>query len=147
MNCFAFSVPMPPSSNAMFATDFKTKRRFITKDYAAWRRSAAGAVNEAWKKQGSPKFERGLSLTIHLGLNYQSDIDNRIKPLLDLLDKSIPDFPNDRYIERIEIERASDVTGARVLVMQLQPPETKQKNDFCVDKPTEIFGDFASEGA
>jgi Holliday junction resolvase RusA-like endonuclease len=121
MNSFAVSVPMPPSANMMFATDFKTKRRFRSKVYTAWRDSTAKAVKVEWQRQGAPKFEPPLALTIHLGLNYQSDIDNRIKPLLDLLDKSIPDFPNDRYIDRIEVERVKGLDGARLLIVQGAP--------------------------
>ena len=118
MNTFAFSVPMPPSVNAMFATDFKTKRRFMSKAYKAWRDAAAMSVALDWRRAGSPRFERHLSLTVHLGLNYASDIDNRCKPLLDLLKHAIPDFPDDRYIDRISIERVKDIAGARVLIMQ-----------------------------
>lgn len=118
MNSFAFTVTMPPSVNQMFATDFKTKRRFMSKAYSAWRTGQAAAVHEAWQNAGQPKFQPPLALTIHLGLNYQSDIDNRVKPLLDLLDKSIPGFPNDRYIDRIEVERVKELSGARVLIIQ-----------------------------
>ena len=118
MNSFAFSISMPPSVNAMFATDFRTKRRFMSKEYSAWRNGESRAVHEAWVKAGKPKFERPVALTIHLGLNYKSDIDNRVKPILDLLDKSIPNFPNDRYIDRLTVERHRDIYGARVLIMQ-----------------------------
>lgn len=121
MNSFAFSVSMPPSVNSMFATDFKTKRRFMSKAYKAWREGAAKDVGDQWRRAGSPRFERHLSLTIHLGLNYASDIDNRVKPLLDLLAKSMPDFPDDRYIERISVERVKGIDGARVLILQGAP--------------------------
>jgi Holliday junction resolvase RusA-like endonuclease len=116
---FGFSVPMPPSVNAMFATDFKTKRRFISKAYAQWLKDAKDTTHSAWKRQGSPTFTSPLAVTIHLGLNYQSDIDNRIKPLLDMLGKAIPDFPNDRYINRLDVERIRELTGANVLVRQM----------------------------
>ena len=121
MNSFAFSVPMPPSVNAMFATDFKTKRRFMSKAYKAWRDAAGLSVALDWRRAGSPRFERHLSLTVHLGLNYASDIDNRVKPLLDLLAKSIPDFPDDRYIDRISVERVKGIDNARVLILQGAP--------------------------
>lgn len=118
MTSFAFSVSMPPSVNQMFATDFRTKRRFMSKAYSAWRETEKETVNQAWLTAGKPQFAPPLALTIHLGLNYQSDIDNRVKPILDLLDKSIPGFPNDRYIDRIEVERVKELSGARVLIVQ-----------------------------
>lgn len=122
MTSFFFSVSMPPSANSMFATDFKTKRRFISKQYAAWRKVQAEALSDFWRLAGSPKFERHLSLTVHLGLNYQSDLDNRLKPILDLLGKAIPDFPDDRYIDRITVERTPGIEGARVLIVQGSKP-------------------------
>lgn len=123
MNSFAFSVPMPPSANSMFATDFKTKRRFMSKQYSAWRKAAAQSVALDWRRCGSPKFERHLSLTIHIGLNYTGDISNRIKSIEDLLPHAIPDFPDDRYIDRITIERVKGIDGARVLILQAGPLE------------------------
>ena len=122
MNSFAFSTSMPPSVNSMFATDFKTKRRFISKDYAAWRKAEALSVGQSWRRSGSPKFENHLSLTVHLGLNYRSDIDGRLKALCDLLAHAIPDFPDDRYIDHITVERTPGIDGARVLIMQGYPP-------------------------
>ncbi len=121
MNVLAFSIPMPPSANSLFATDFKTKRRFMSKQYKAWRDAASVQLKADWQRTGSPKFERHLSLTVHLGLNYASDIDNRLKPLMDLLAKSIPDFPDDRYVDRISIERVKGITDARVLILQGSP--------------------------
>jgi len=117
MNVFAFSVSMPPSANNMFAT--YNNRRIISREYKAWREKEEAAVFEAWLRQGAPAFERPVGVTIHLGLGFRGDIDNRIKPIIDLLGKAIGDFPNDRYINRIEVERVPGIDGARVLVMQL----------------------------
>lgn len=120
MNSFAFSVSMPPSSNNMFAT--YNGRRIISREYKAWRALEEANLAIQWRRCGSPAFERHLWLTIHLGLNYKGDIDNRVKPLLDLLGKAIPDFPNDRWIDRITVDRSPGLDGARVLIMQGAPP-------------------------
>jgi hypothetical protein len=106
----------------MFATDFKTKRRFITKDYAAWRKIEEPKVLAAWERAGSPRFDKHLSIEIHVGLNYRSDIVSREKGITDLLVKMIPGFPDDRYIDQAKIERSPGIAGARVLVMQIGPP-------------------------
>lgn len=119
MNSFAFSVPMPPSANNMFATF--NGRRIPSREYKAWRASASDQVALDWRRSGSPKFERHLSLTVHLGLNYKGDIDNRLKPILDMIGKAIPDFPDDRYIDRVAVERVPGIDGARVLIMQAAP--------------------------
>ena len=41
-----------------------------------------------------------------------------MKAVEDLLAKAIPDFPDDRYIDRISVERVPGMVGARVLIMQ-----------------------------
>lgn len=118
MHYLAVSLPMPPTANNLFATDFKTKRRFITRDYATWKKDAAKVLFQSWEAQGQPRFDRHLVMTIHLGANYQSDISGRVKAIEDLLVQTIPDFPDDRYIDRIEIERVPGISGARVMIQQ-----------------------------
>jgi hypothetical protein len=124
VNSFAFSVSMPPSVNNMFATvTIKGKvRRITSRDYKAWRETETGKLTQAWELAGSPKFERHLSLTIHLGLNYGGDISNRIKGIEDLLGQAIPGFPDDRYIDQITIQRVPGIEGARVIIMQGSAP-------------------------
>lgn len=125
MNCFAVTLPMPPSTNNMFATVLvKGKpRRIISREYKAWRLDASGEIFTAWTAQGKPAFGPHLLLTIHIGLDYRGDISNRIKAIEDSLGESIPDFPDDRYIERIEIERVPGINGAHVHVMQCAKPK------------------------
>jgi hypothetical protein len=124
VNSFAFSVSMPPSSNNMFATVIiKGKpRRIISREYKAWRKAETDKLTLHWQRSGSPRFERHLSLTIHLGLKYTGDISNRVKAIEDLLAQAIPDFPDDRYIDRLKVERCPGMDGARVLIMQGCPP-------------------------
>lgn len=119
MNSFAFSISMPPSANNMFATVIiKGKvRQIISRDYKAWKKGEAEKLVASWRAAGAPAFDRHLALTIHLGLNYKGDIDNRVKPITDLL-RAIPDFPDDRWIDRISVERVPGLNGARVLIMQ-----------------------------
>lgn len=123
MNSFAFSTSIPPGVNNLYATvTIKGKpRRIISRTYKAWRELEARLVGEQWRKAGSPIFQRHLSLTIHLGLNYQSDIDGRCKAICDLLPHAIPGFVDDRYIDRIIIERVKGIDNARVLILQSSP--------------------------
>lgn len=110
-----FDLPMPPSVNACFATDFKTKRRFASKAYTAWKKAAGERLMEQYSAYGAPAVHKPIALTIRLGLNYQSDIANREKPLTDLLVANL-DMADDRYIERIVIERDQSIEGAVVTV-------------------------------
>jgi Holliday junction resolvase RusA-like endonuclease len=126
VNVFATSLPLPPSVNALFATDFKTKRRFVSKDYAMWKRSAAGLLFEAWHKAGRPKFDKHLSLTIHAGLSYRRDVDGCVKAIADALVQNIPGFPDDRYIDRLEVERVPGMDGCRIMVQQIGKVDLQQ---------------------
>jgi len=140
MNALAFSLPMPPSTNNMFATDFRTKRRFMSKEYAAWRDEAVGLINLAWQQNGHPAFLRHLSLTIHVGLTYVGDISNRIKAVEDAIGEAIPDFPNDRYFDRVVIERVPGLDGARVLIGQLAPPSARSIGEIIDPIMADIVG-------
>lgn len=110
-----FDLPMSPSVNKMFATDWRTKRRFTTKDYAAWQRKAGEALGFQYAAYGSPAIHKPLALHIRLNLNYASDIANREKAITDLLVATL-DMPDDRYIERIVIERDRTVEAAVVTI-------------------------------
>jgi hypothetical protein len=123
VNAFSFSLSMPPSSNNMFAT--YNGRRIISREYKTWRAAAEAAIAEAWTKQGSPRFDRHMQLSVAIGLNYCGDISNRIKAIEDAIGRSIEGFPDDRYYDRVEIERVPGLDGARVLVTQLAPPERR----------------------
>lgn len=110
-----FDLPMPPTSNSMFATVMvKGKpRRITTREYKAWRASAGEALARQYAVYGGPAVLRPVALTIRLNINYQSDIANREKAITDLLVANI-DMPDDRYIERVVIERDRTVEGAVV---------------------------------
>jgi len=110
-----FDLPMPPSVNACFATDFRTKRRFASKAYTAWKAEAGEKLMAQYAAYGAPAVHRPIALNIRLGLNYQSDIANREKPLTDLLVAKL-DMADDRYIERIVIERDQSITGVLVTI-------------------------------
>lgn len=110
-----FDLPMPPTSNSMFATVMvKGKpRRITTREYKAWRAAAGEALARQYAAYGGPAVHRPVALTIRLNINYQSDIANREKAITDLLVANI-DMPDDRYIERVVIERDRTVEGAVV---------------------------------
>lgn len=111
-----FLLPMPPSVNNLFATDKRRHTRYPTPAYKAWKAAAGDALGYQYAAYGAPAVHRPVELRIQLGLNYQSDIANREKALTDLLVDRL-DMPDDRYIERIVIERTPGLKGALVTVM------------------------------
>jgi hypothetical protein len=115
-----FDLPMPPTSNSMFATvTIKGKpRRITTREYKAWRKLAGDALGAQYAAYGAPSVHKPVELHIRLNLNYQSDIANREKAITDLLVAGI-DMPDDRYIERIVIERDRTVSAAVVTIGEM----------------------------
>lgn len=51
MNGFWLQLPKPPSVNALFATDWKTKRRFKSKVYGQWLAEAEAVL---WQTKTTP---------------------------------------------------------------------------------------------
>lgn len=121
MNVFAITLPLPPSDNNAFR-NVSGVGRVKTGEYRAWRKGAAMMIRAAWKAQGSPAFDKHLTLTIHMGLDYRGDIRGRIKGIEDALVEAIPGFPDDRYIDKLDVERVPGIDGARILVQQASRP-------------------------
>ena len=110
-----FDLPIPPSLNSMFATDWKTKRRFKSKEYAAWQRKAGDALGAQYARYGSPSVHGPVSLTIRVNISHAGDISNRIKAVEDLLVANL-DMPDDRYIDDIRVIRDRTIEGAVVTI-------------------------------
>lgn len=110
-----FDLPVPPSTNSLFATDFKTKRRFISKDYAAWKKKTADILG---RYVALPKLEKPYAVHILVNINHRSDVDGRAKAVLDALSdaKLIID---DRWVNTLRVDRDQTVEGCRVELWSL----------------------------
>lgn len=108
-----FDLPIPPSSNNLFATF--NGRRIISREYKAWRKAAGEALSAQYARYDSPEVHKPVEVLIKLNLNHQSDIGNREKAITDLLVATL-DMPDDRYIDRIVIERDRSVDAAVVTI-------------------------------
>jgi Holliday junction resolvase RusA-like endonuclease len=111
-------LPMPPSVNEMYIIrKIKGKTgRSLGFGYRKWRDEAIKAVKGQWDMAGEPIFIAPLHVSIRINLNYASDLDNRIKACLDVIGKAIPSMPDDRYIDRIVIERDRTIEAAVVTI-------------------------------
>jgi len=106
-----FTQHIPPSVNACFS-NVKGKGRIRTERYRQW----ATAAGWDCKRKGSVHGAFTVTITIDRQTRHVlSDIDNRCKPVLDLLQEhGIID--NDRHCERATIEWGEAKGGMRVLV-------------------------------
>ena len=113
-----YHLPMPPSVNGMFATDFKTKRRFISKDYTSWKKKA-GDIVALHRVKGIPK---PYGVHIRLNLDHRGDVDNRCKPILDLLVQQGV-IVGDQWVNTIRIDRDRSIPECTVEVWTIEDSE------------------------
>jgi len=117
MTGFAAELPMPPSTNNLFAT--YNGRRIISRDYKAWREGAARKAITAWQAAGEPSIGKPYAVSIRLNLNHKGDISNRIKAIEDILVSTIPGFPGDQWINDLRVIRDRSIEAASVEVWTL----------------------------
>jgi Holliday junction resolvase RusA-like endonuclease len=103
-------LPWPPTSNTMFG--LHGHRRFVSKTYATWKDHAGGHL----MMQQPVKYEGSVTIDIALRnkRKIRWDLDNRIKPVLDLLVtyRIIQDDSTD-FVRRITVGLGEDI-GATV---------------------------------
>lgn len=116
-------LPLPPSANHLFA-NAAGGGRVKTAAYKGWLEEARYHVITAWRAAGKPEVgrETPMSLTLRLGLTERRrDASNCTKAIEDVLVKELP-IPDDRYNDRILIERDETLAGiARVTIAPLHP--------------------------
>jgi hypothetical protein len=105
-------LPMPPSANNLFFNLKGRGGRAKTQAYKDWLRIAKAECLVAYHQAGKPTFDpkQKMSLHIRVGLNYRGDISNRAKACEDALCAFLP-IPDDRYNDRVTIERDMDCEG------------------------------------
>ena len=104
-------LPIPPSVNELYRkAAFKGgKGRTVTPKYAAWREEAGLRLNlAAWDTPAPP-----YGIKIRMNINHNSDIDNRIKPLLDLLVKHGV-LTGDQWVNALHVYRDRTIDGCIV---------------------------------
>jgi len=110
-----FDLPTPPSTNSLFATDFKTKRRFISKEYAAWKKNVSDILG---RYVSLPKLEKPYAVHILVNINHRSDVDGRAKAVLDALTEASL-IIDDRWVNTLRVDRDPSVEGCRVELWSL----------------------------
>lgn len=115
-------MPLPPSANALFAN--AGKGRVKTPEYKAWIEEARWHVLTAWRAAGKPEVGRDtpMRLFLRLGLvGRRRDAGNCLKAIEDILARELP-IPDDRYNDRITIDRDETLAGAaRITIAPLHP--------------------------
>ncbi len=113
---FTVELPKPPSVNHMFSTNFKTGRRFLSKDYEKWRKEASQML----MAQRARCAVGPVSITITVEETKNADIDNRIKAVIDcLVQNGIIDSDTAKTVRSVTA-RWGNVLGASVEISPAQ---------------------------
>lgn len=105
------ALPLPPSVNMMFinARNATGRGRFPSPTYKAWKKKAAELLTlQSWDMPAPP-----YGVTIRVNINHQSDLDNRIKPLIDLLVKH-GILTGDQWVNALHVYRDRTIDGCTV---------------------------------
>lgn len=104
----------PPSVNSCYATDFRTKRRFISKTYAQWLNIAAQELLTQSRKNLKPKYK----ILVEVGRfkdKRRRDICNYEKPLTDFLVK-YDILEDDCFIEDMRLKWSDEIEQKQLRV-------------------------------
>jgi len=123
-----FTIPMPPSMNNIW--NHIGDRRVRTEAYDKWKTEAGWMI----RAQKIMAFSNPVSVDIRVErLNGQSDIDNRIKPVLDLL-QDLQIIPNDNLVICVRCRWWQTRGGAKVAISEAS--EKERENAQIIDAAT-----------
>ena len=107
-------LPWPPSTNCIFARG-KGRGMFPSARYKAWKEEASHALR--WQQMDALSGPVEVKIQLSSPTKRVYDLDNRVKPILDLLvDTRLIDGDDMQTVTKITVERGSGFTGAWVLV-------------------------------
>lgn len=106
-------LPAPPSANTLFVRPRRGVRA-PSRAYKRWQEQAGHLVRSQLRRQQvQPVPPRTpFECRLHIAIDRRGDLDNRIKPTLDLLQK-VGVFPDDRWCDllRLRRETGAGITG------------------------------------
>jgi Holliday junction resolvase RusA-like endonuclease len=101
---------VPPSVNELYTRNPITGRRYPTVMLQLYQKRFGAAVNNADIWNDALPERTPFALSLRVNVNRKSDIDNRIKALMDcLVANSL--VPDDRWCDRLTISRDCTIKG------------------------------------
>ncbi len=117
-NYFHCLLPVPPTTNSLFATNWKTKKRFKSKGYEDWEVEALRAFTSQFP-HGYPtiKGRAHAHFRFHFSADHKRDIANFEKAITDFL-VNMDVIEDDCLIDRMVLERAEKGNGVYVTIFE-----------------------------
>lgn len=117
------TLPIPPSVNQCYATNFATKRRFKSKKYKEWEEEASIVLeNDRYKVEPDKWLSVGIRIYAKIlnkdGTIKSFDLDNRLKPLLDFLGCRITNFDDKLVLKYHFLEKVD--SGANYVEIEIK---------------------------
>lgn len=97
-----FTVPVCPSTNALFTHRAGSRQRIKTDVYRSWLESAGWHI----KTQGPQRVPGSVRIEIEAPVNRKRDLDNISKPTLDLIVKLCL-IDDDRWVDDFRVVRVA----------------------------------------
>lgn len=118
LDTFSFWLPLPPTANNLFSTNFKTKRRFPSKRYELWRNEAEAGCTGL-----------GFCVPGHVNVLYEFSFGNKARRDIFNYEKAVSDFlvlhqiiDDDCLIEEGTVRRVKgERTGVCVTIQRFRP--------------------------
>jgi len=118
-------LPLPPSINQCYATNFQTKRRFKSKVYEEWIKNAHISLltSSKYKILGNEwlqvKYTFYMPLRTKKGDIRKVDAENYIKPTSDFLGKTIQGFEDSKIKDYYISKEDSSERKAEIIIKEL----------------------------
>lgn len=116
---FSAQIPTPPTVNNMFV-NVKGEGRYKSKEYREWRKAAISELHaQMWTQPKGRHLEQPIDVFLDIQRPTKtSDVDNRIKPILDALQEAGV-IADDRYVEAVFARWSPhpDAKGAKVSIL------------------------------
>ncbi len=106
----AFAIPLPPSANTIWRNRKGSGKPHLSSDYQAWKQEAGWMIKAAQLE----RIEGRFAMRVFVPADMTGDIDNRLKPILDLAKEYVTD--DDKFCDDLRISRSTEVpTGTCVV--------------------------------
>lgn len=105
------TLPLPPSLNNAYV-NAPGRGRIATPFFKQWKRDAGWRIREQRPQRGTGPFK----ITLLLPDGMRGDVDNRLKPVLDVLVENRV-TPDDRFARAVAVGRSVEVEGGSCIVI------------------------------